>query len=787
MPLLVPTVVAWIAALTAGAAWPHLGRASAWAAALGALLLLPRAARVRRGTSGRTVPQPLLQPPLRPPLRPSLPPLPAVLLVVALAGHAVGAARALTDRQCAAVLAASGTVQVRLDGALAPGRPARGVASGAGPAARCRVPASVRVTSGRADAGAIVAVAGTMQPTTRGLRVSGRVTARLGSSVRLRWRARAAATIDDLFGARAPLARALLIAEQDDIPAEMRDRFADAGLVHVLSVSGLHVAIIAGAIATLAGAARLPRHAATGVALVAVAAYVALLGAPPPALRSAVMYAVVALSGRLQRPVHPWTALALGAALPTADPAVVRDLGWQLSVSGMAALVAARAVLRRWRTASPSALERRWRRLDDALQAQRRLEGWRAALLRELVSGVAATLVTAPLVAWHFGRIALVAPVANVAAGPVVALLQPALFLALLLAGWPAAARLVAAAAGLLMAALDAVATAAAGVPHGVLWVAPGRTAAIACGVAVAALVRASAARRPMPALLVAAAALVVAVWSPFLARAPGQLELHLLDVGQGDALALRTPRGRWVLVDAGRRWDGGDAGRRTIIPYVRRRGGRVALLVATHAHEDHVGGAATVVRALRPARWWEPGFVGTSPGYRDALAALAETRTPWRRVHPGDRLELDGVQVRVLGPDSAWTAALDDANEASVVLLVRYGRRALLLAGDAERREEAWLVARWGDSLAADVLKLAHHGSRTSSTPAFVDAVVPRLGLVSVGAGNRYGHPSPEVLAEFTARGVPLLRTDEDGTVIVRTDGDALEVEVRGGRWRVP
>jgi competence protein ComEC len=144
-------------------------------------------------------------------------------------------------------------------------------------------------------------------------------------------------------------------------------------------------------------------------------------------------------------------------------------------------------------------------------------------------------------------------------------------------------------------------------------------------------------------------------------------------------------------------------------------------------------------------------------------------------------------VALTVLGPDSAWTAAQEDANEASVVVLVQFGLVRILLTGDAEGGAEGWLVRRWGDTLAADVLKLGHHGSRTSSTPGFLDAVGPRLGLVSVGAGNRYRHPSAEVVAAFTDRGVPLLRTDEDGTVVLRTDGRRIDVDGRGGRWTLP
>jgi hypothetical protein len=170
---------------------------------------------------------------------------------------------------------------------------------------------------------------------------------------------------------------------------------------------------------------------------------------------------------------------------------------------------------------------------------------------------------------------------------------------------------------------LDRIAAHAAAIPFAVFHVAPTLPTALAGGVASMALIRATATRRAGPWMKLSAVALVAAAGLPFVTVGSGVLELHMIDVGQGDALALRTPRGRWVLIDAGPSWDGGDAGRRTVIPYVQRRGGPVVLMVLSHAHEDHVGGAASVISALAPRQWWEPAFVTSSSGYRKALAAL--------------------------------------------------------------------------------------------------------------------------------------------------------------------
>jgi competence protein ComEC len=154
--------------------------------------------------------------------------------------------------------------------------------------------------------------------------------------------------------------------------------------------------------------------------------------------------------------------------------------------------------------------------------------------------------------------------------------------------------------------------------------------------------------------------------------------------------------------------------------------------------------------------------------------------------VHPGDSVVVDEVVLTALAPDSTWATHLDDANLASTVLLVRVGQVRMLLTGDAEGPEEEWLLARSRDALRADVLKVAHHGSATSTTPAFLDAVRPRLALVSVGAHNSYGHPDASVLAALDAAGADVLRTDLAGTIVVRTDGRTLDVEARDVRWTV-
>jgi competence protein ComEC len=239
--------------------------------------------------------------------------------------------------------------------------------------------------------------------------------------------------------------------------------------------------------------------------------------------------------------------------------------------------------------------------------------------------------------------------------------------------------------------------------------------------------------------------------------------------------------------VDAGRSWNGGDAGRTVVAPYIAQRGGDVALFVLSHPHADHVGGASSLFQLKHPSRFIDPGYVGTSPPYRAALAEAMRDGIPWHRARPGETLDIDDVRITTLAPDSSWAASLADANLASTVLLVHIGGATVLFTGDAEGPEEDWLLRRFPDSLRVDVLKVGHHGSNTSTTPAFLRAVRPRVALISVGAHNTYGHPDAEVIEALQRAGVFIARSDRLGTVVLRFLRDGISVRGRALDWSLP
>jgi len=273
------------------------------------------------------------------------------------------------------------------------------------------------------------------------------------------------------------------------------------------------------------------------------------------------------------------------------------------------------------------------------------------------------------------------------------------------------------------------------------------------------------------------------------LAGAPhGKLVASVLDVGQGDSALVDFPDGSLWLIDGGG-FVGSpvDPGRAVILPELQaRRRSRIDVMVLSHPHPDHFTGLESVIRSLDVGEFWDTGqglAQGAGPIYARIRALLAERGIPVLGPAElcGERLR-GGARVQVLSPCPRFREGLG-ANDNSLVIRLTFGKRAFLFMGDAEHEAESHLLAD-GAELSADFLKVGHHGSRTSSTPAFLDAVKPRVASMSTGVRNRFGHPHAPTLQKLQARGILALRTDRFGGIRIETDGNALEVSsVADGR----
>lgn len=569
-------------------------------------------------------------------------------------------------------------------------------------------------------------------------------------------------SIDLLFPAHRPAIEALLLGRREYLDRSLRDRFAAAGLAHLLAISGMHVGLLATLLLLTGSILRVPREHRDWATIGGIWLYLAMIGAPASALRAGMMLTFGLVGRLIQRPYAPEAGIAAAALLLlVAEPLSILDPGFQLSFAGVLGILLLRDPVAA--TLPPLERERRaFRHFRDAI-----------------VVSCAAFAATAPIALHHFGQLAPIAIVAGLPAVPLMSLAMAGVFLSVALQPlFPAGASLIADGAARLLDLLVLLADRAAAVPFGHFTAAAPPIGLWIDGFLVLFFFHRLLARsRPAvrrALVLCGTGAALIAIPSFSLPPAD-QLAIHFIDVGQGDATAIRTPHGHWILVDAGPADDRFDAGSERVVPFLRMHGAReLQALMITHPDLDHIGGAPAVIAALPTRHIFDPGVAFGRRPYLALIDRARDGRIDWRAARAGRTIELDGVLFEILAPDPKIIDAKADANQISAVVRVRFGDFVLLLTGDAEAASEQDLVTRYGTGLRADVLKLGHHGSATSSTPAFLDAVSPRLAVVSAGRRNRYGHPAAAVMRRVEQRGIGIARTDTEGnvTVIVTEQG---------------
>lgn len=582
----------------------------------------------------------------------------------------------------------------------------------------------------------------------------------------VRWRGRLALALDGLYGARAPLAAALILARREGLDPGLRDAFARAGTAHLLAISGFHVGVIATLLLMILRGTGLSRRRAGVAAAVGAWAYVALLGFPDAACRAALILILLALSRARGRVPARWGALGGALLIMVAlQPLRITGAGFQLSFAGAAGLVA-------W---APR-LRTRLRGLGGGKVPR--------AVVSAVAAGVAATLATLPVVAWHFERVSLVGVPATLVAAPVVALAIPGLLASLVAdAVHPALGHLVAVGVSPLLALLEAFTRGVGGLTWASVWVSRSWIPVAGGGVLVGLWLAGRVPRmrrRARLGLAATAGMCAVAVWPLLLAlQARGSLEIDMLDVGQGDAFALRTPGNRWLLVDAGPASLNADPGANGVVRALRRRDvHRLVALVLTHPDMDHIGGAEAVLRSFDVGTVLEPARPFGKEAYVGTLDVARARGVPWIRAHAGEHFAVDGVRFDVLyppvpgSPGDTLHGAGTDTNSESVILAVHYGAFDALFTGDAPAFAERAVSGLLGGGV--EVLKVSHHGSATATDSVFLARASPQLALISVGRGNHYGFPSPVVLGRLRRAGVEIHRTDQEGRVriLARANG---------------
>jgi competence protein ComEC len=577
-----------------------------------------------------------------------------------------------------------------------------------------------------------------------------------------RW---AVATIGaHLPGTSAALMAGLLLGEKTGLPPEAGEAFRRAGVYHILAVSGFNVALLASSVFFVLSTFGVPRRATAVAAGMALVAFALVVGGQASVLRATVMGLLLLGAMLLDRESQLMNALALAAIVLLAwRPGDLGEPGFQLSFAATAGIVYLTPSITAWLSA----------------------RGWPKWLATSTAVSLGAQAAVTPVMLAHFNQLSLIGVAANLVVVPLAAAGTTLGMLALLMELVSVfAADLLFQALWLLLLALRAAVWVAAQLPAAMVYLPAPSWGAIAAWCAALALVPYFGGSRRWirgAALACLGLAIGLSVW-PWVRPSDGRLRVTFLDVGQGDSILVELPEGPRLLVDGGPA--GGhrlDVGERVLAPFLwNRPAARLDAVALTHPDSDHSGGLRAVLTRFRVREFWENGR--WISGTEDTLRAVERSGTCRRTLVAGQRLWLGSALLTVLNPDSRLP--LDEPppfgqNEESLVLRLDWRGVSLLLTGDLGAPGEEHLLASHAP-LRSLVLKVGHHGSRHSSTEDFLGATGARLAVISVGARNSFGHPTPEALGRLEAGQARIYRTDRDGAVILETDGRTLSVT----RW---
>lgn len=560
---------------------------------------------------------------------------------------------------------------------------------------------------------------------------------------------------------------AMLFGGYDGVKPELVDSFTLTGIVHILSVSGSHISLLAAVMAGLGALLRLPKTVTAVLVVALIVVYSLLAGAVPPVIRSAIMGGLAFVALALDRERDARRILLLtGLVMLLISPLLFFHISFQLSFLATAGLLY----------------------LAPVWQKYFRERGCNAYIAAGLSITLAAQLATLPILAWYFNQLSLSSLIANLVVVPLVEMIIVlGLFAGVVAFILPFAGSVVFACGSLLLGVVTEMTVKIAALPASAIWIPSMNFAWGLLYYLLLGLFLLNAQQREKlwdgikkrrNALSVALLVAVVFVVSVQLAK-PKEMQVHFIDVGQGDAALVITPGGHAFMFDVGGTRDGNfDIGAKVDVPYLLHYGVlKLDGIFLSHAHEDHAAGCGSILRKIPVAQ-----VITADEGILDYARSmkLGDNDPLLHKFHTarqGERMTVDGVTFEVLFAPPLQEGDNKTGNEASNVYRVSYGKASFLFTGDLTKEKEAQLLAE-GINPASSVLKIGHHGSDTSSSPEFLQAVKPQFGVFCVGADNSFGHPKPAVVQRFKEQGIKTLRTDENGAVVFYTDGERMRVE---------